>query len=242
MGTLLDLVLSAHGDLERWHSATQIKAHLSVDGAMWGLKGHAGQLVDEQVVLCTREQRISFTPFTAPDRRSIFEPGRVAIETSDGSVIAERTDPRTAFASHTYRTLWDDLHLAYFTGYATWNYLTTPFLFTLPGVEAEETEPWIENGETWRRLRVRFPSGLATHSPEQTFYYGDDGLLRRLDYSAEVVGGVEQAPAAQYVTDHKNFSGFIFPTKRRIYRRNPDNSAQPKPVVISIDILDLEVS
>lgn len=242
MDTLLDVVLSAHGGLERWNRATQIKAHLGVGGVMWGLKGHGGQLDDERVVLRTREQRISFTPFTADDRRSVFEPGRVAVETRDGEVIAERTDPRSAFAGHTSGTPWDELHLAYFTGYATWNYLTTPFLFTLPGVEAEEAEPWTENGETWRRLSVRFPSDLATHSPEQTFYYGEDGLLRRLDYNAEVVGGVEQAPAAQYVTDHKTFSGLVFPTKRRIYRRNPDNSAQPKPVIISIDILDLEVS
>src|SRR3546814_4504928 len=42
---------------------------------------------------------------------------------------------------------WDLLHLAYFCGYAGWNYLTTPFLFTYPGFETEEIEPWEEEGE-----------------------------------------------------------------------------------------------
>ena len=43
-------------------------------------------------------------------------------------------------------TPWDVLQLAYFIGYAMWNYLTTPFLFTYPGVEAREIEPWHEAG------------------------------------------------------------------------------------------------
>ena len=40
---------------------------------------------------------------------------------------------------------WDDLHLAYFSGYAMWNYLNTPFIFALPGFQTEEIEPWDEN-------------------------------------------------------------------------------------------------
>jgi len=37
-----------------------------------------------------------------------------------------------------HRNAWDDLHLAYFSGYAMWNYLTTPFLFAMEGFEVEE--------------------------------------------------------------------------------------------------------
>ena len=30
----------------------------------------------------------------------------------------------------------------------------TPFLFAMDGVATEELQPWRENGETWRRLKV----------------------------------------------------------------------------------------
>ena len=46
--------------------------------------------------------------------------------------------------------------LVYFAGYAMWTYLTTPFLFVMDGVATEELQPWHENGETWRRLKVTF--------------------------------------------------------------------------------------
>jgi hypothetical protein len=35
-----------------------------------------------------------------------------------------------------------------------------------PDVESEELEPWQEAGEGWRRLKVRFPVDIATHSTE----------------------------------------------------------------------------
>ena len=41
-----------------------------------------------------------------------------------------------------------------------WTYLNTPFLLVRPGVESEEVAPWQEAGETWRRLKVRFPSDI----------------------------------------------------------------------------------
>jgi hypothetical protein len=37
-------------------------------------------------------------------------------------------------------------------------FLTAPFYFPLPGVTIEEIDPWEEAGETWRRLKVNFPS------------------------------------------------------------------------------------
>ncbi len=45
-----------------------------------------------------------------------------------------------------------------------WTYLTQPFTFTLPGFETSELGRWEEKGEQWRRLHVRWPSYLATHS------------------------------------------------------------------------------
>ena len=68
----------------------------------------------------------------------------------------------------------------------------------------------------------RVPPSIATHSTEQTFYFGDDGLLRRLDYNVDVNVGVA---IAHYVGEYKTFEGIRVPTQRRVHRRNSDNSA-----------------
>ena len=134
-------------------------------------------------------------------------------------------------------TPWDSLQLAYFAGYAMWTYLTTPFLFAVDGVTTEELEPWHENGEMWRRLKVTFPQSIATHSTVQMFYFGSDGLLRRHDYDAEVLGGT---PAAHYVHEHVEFSGILVPTKRRVLRRGPDGTPTPDPLIVTIDLSSVE--
>jgi hypothetical protein len=128
----------------------------------------------------------------------MFAPERVVIETTAGIVVRERSNPRAAFAGHTMNTPWDLLHRAYFNGYARWTYLTTPFLMATPGFEVAEIAPWQEGAEHWRGLRARFPDRIASHSREQDFYFGDEFLLRRHDYSLEIAGGI---PVAPYVYD-----------------------------------------
>jgi hypothetical protein len=96
-----------------------------------------------------------------------------------------------------------------------------------------ELEPWQEAGETWRRLKVRFPEDIETHSTEQTLYFDQQGLLKRHDYDVDISGGT---PAAHYVSDLKEFSGIVFPTKRRIFPRKPDGHSVPEPLVVSIDL------
>ena len=161
-------MLDAHGGLDRWAGARTITAHLSIGGPIWAANGWAGALTEQTLTVDTRRERSVFTPFTAPDLRSVFEvgPERVTIDTSECEVVQQRTHPRDAFTGF-LRAPWDRLHLAYFIGYANWNYLTTPLLLTYPGVMAHEIQPWHEAGQQWRRLRVTFPETIATHSPEQ---------------------------------------------------------------------------
>jgi hypothetical protein len=101
-----------------------------------------------------------------------------------------------------------------FTSYALWTYLNLPFLYTYPGFVTEEIEPRRENGEEWRRLKATFPETIASHSGVQTTYFGPDGLMRRHDYTVEVLGG---ATGANYSTDYKEFQGIKVPTIRRVY-------------------------
>jgi hypothetical protein len=95
----LSRVLDAHGGLDRWAGARTITAHLSIGGPIWAANGWAGALTEQTLTVDTRRERSVFTPFTAPDLRSVFEvgPERVTIDTSDCEVVQQRTHPRDAF-------------------------------------------------------------------------------------------------------------------------------------------------
>ncbi len=121
------------------------------------------------------------------------DPERVVLQTADGQTIDSRTSPRFAHAGYDLNSPWDALQVGYFLSYGLWNYLTTPFLLTYPGVQTREITPWQENDQTWHRLRATLPPEITTHSAEQIFYFGDDGLLRRLDYTVEADGGQGRA-------------------------------------------------
>jgi len=237
MGNLLETVIEAHGGLERWNQLDAVSVRGVNGGALWALKGHPDVLSDVFVRASLHQERESHHPFGAPDRRSAFTPERVAIETTNGDVVAAlEQQPRASFADHTLETQWTRLQLAYFVGTAMWTYLTQPFTFTLPGFETSELDPWQEDGEEWRRLRVVWPSYLATHSTEQTLYIGGDGLFRRHDYDVEIAGN---NPAAHYLSDYIDVAGIMVPTTHRIYPRAADGQALREPLLVSIDMSEV---
>ncbi|MBB3544604.1 hypothetical protein [Rhizobium sp. BK399] len=233
MTFLLNRIIAAHGGLERWKRFNTVEATIVTGGAFWGMKGLRQDADPREITVSLTEQKASVIPFGAANHRTAFTSGRIAIETTDGKVIAERLDPRTAFGGHGKTTHWDPLHRAYFNGYALWTYLTTPFLLTLPGVVIQEQEPWREENETWHRLRAYFPQHVATHSEAQDFYFGDDLLLRRHDYNVDVAGGFA---ALQRAYDYRETNGIRYPTKRRTFARGADDSAVEEPLMVSIDL------
>jgi hypothetical protein len=239
MNKLAELAINAHGGLRRWREFNRMSAHQLVGGVLWSMKGQDSVITDAHITVELHREWASHTPFGGADRRSVFEPARVAIESLSGGVLDERHDPRNSFNGHTLKSPWDSLQLAYFAGYAMWTYLTTPFLFALPGVESEEIEPWQENGKTWRRLQVIFPNTIATHSRQQTFYFDESGLLQRHDYEVEIAGG---SPAAHYAYDHKIVEGITVPVKHRVFIRRTDNTPLPEPLVVSVDLEDIKFS
>jgi hypothetical protein len=174
MDELLAHMLDAHGGLENWSNVSTLTAKLSLDGPFWAGRGWPDIYAGKSVELDAHREHTVFTPYTAAERSSILdvEPERVAIQTADGEVLERRTDPRSTYPMPFEPTTpWDALQVAYFTSYAVWNYLTSPFLLTYPGVQAQEIEPWDEDGESWRRLQVTFPETIATHNRDQVFYF-----------------------------------------------------------------------
>ncbi len=238
MSELLDLAIAAHGGMQRWEQIQTCTAHLAAYGPLLEMKGATSILGQPGGEFLFRgdahSQRATISPFKTTGRHGVFAPDRTAIETDDGHVIEERANPRAAFAGHTRQTPWDDLDLIYFISYASWNYLTTPFLLARPDVTVDEGKPWQEDGQMWRSLHVVFPDSIATHTKEQVFYFDDRGLLRRIDYAVEIAGSV---PVAHYVDDYRAFDGIMVPTRRRVFLRQPDGHPDRGSLTIAIDVI-----
>jgi len=232
MNDLLAFALQAHGGLERWNRYNKLSAEVSIGGAIWHLKQQAGMLTDKVIEIDTHHERVSITPFGAPQQRSVFVPGRLTRESLDGNVLDARDEPAGAFAGQTLETPWDAFHVAYFASEALWTYLTSPFLYAAPGFACEEIAPWQENGETWRRLQVSFPPHIASHTRTQVTHFGPDGLMRRHDYTVDILGG---APGANYVSDYRDVQGIMMPTRRRIYAYDGAGHKVPQPLLVSLD-------
>jgi hypothetical protein len=238
MNDLLARVVAAHGGLERWNAFTALTSTIVTGGALWAIKGLVQDRDPREMTVTLHEQTASVSPYGRADWRTAFTPDRIAIETTAGAVVSERSNPRASFDGHVLDTPWDPLDRAYFNGYALWTYLTTPFLLAMPGFEVSEIAPWREGSESWRGLRARFPDGIASHSTEQDFYFGEDCLLRRHDYHVDVAGGF---PAAQYVYEMIEVEGLRFPTKRRAYMRGTDLQALRHRVMVAIDLSDFRL-
>jgi hypothetical protein len=232
MNDLLAFAIEAHGGLDRWNAFTNLRAEVSIGGAIWDLKRQPGQLRDKVFEIDTHVEHLTITPFSAPDKRSVFVPDRLVLETLDGVAIETRDDPEAAFAGQAFDTPWDKFHVAYFASEAVWTYLTLPFLYTYPGFESVEIEPWHEDGEHWRRLQVTFPDYIASHTKTQITHFGPDGLMRRHDYTVDILGG---NPGANYSTNYREFQGIMMPTTRRIYAYDEAREKVPAPLLVSLD-------
>ncbi|MEU1198779.1 hypothetical protein ABZ446_21450 [Streptomyces sp. NPDC005813] len=225
MNDLLEHAISAHGGRERWSQIGGLQVEATLHGSFWAVRGFSDKPFKETVTIGTRRELIRFSPWGKPEYDFMLRAEDDVVElraAAEDNVLETQSGIRSTYKGYDLTSPWNQLQVGYFIGYAMWNYLTTPFLLDYPGVSSREGEPWSENGEVWRRLNVEFPSSIATHTAEQTFYFGDDGLLRRLDYNVDV--NVDVA-VAHYVSDYRTFEGIQVPTRRRVHRRNSDNSA-----------------
>jgi hypothetical protein len=90
---LLELAIEAHGGRARWREVTRITATVSSGGVLWASRGHPGAFDDVTVTIDAHAQSCSMARLTGPDRRGVFNPDRVAIETASGQLL-EAHPPR----------------------------------------------------------------------------------------------------------------------------------------------------
>jgi hypothetical protein len=238
MNDLLHLAVEAHGGLPRWNQVTSLKMEGSITGAIWYVKGKPDYLKDVVMTVDAKTERV-VTEFPGQDKRSIFEPDRIVIEKLDGARLDAGDDPEQSFAGQQRDTAWDDIHVAFFSGEALWTYLTTPFLYTYPGFATEEIASIQVEDETWRRLKITFPDYVKSHTREQISCFGPDGLLRRHDYTVDILGG---ATGLNYASDYREVSGIVVPTIRRIYAWEDDYQLVKEPLLVAIDMREVTLT
>jgi hypothetical protein len=232
MNELLKLAVEAHGGLDRWNKVKAMKVAASITGAIWYVKGKGDFLKNVVLTAETRDERL-IVDFPGQNKRAIFEPDRIVIETEDGTLLEARDNPEESFAGQQRETPWDDIHVTYFAGEALWTYLNTPFLYTRQGFETDEIASIQVESETWRRLKVTFPDNVKSHTREQVSCFGPDGLLRRHDYTVDILGG---ATGLNYASEYRDVDGIMVPTKRRVYAYEGDYQLLKEPLLVAIDM------
>jgi hypothetical protein len=241
MEGLLTKVIDAHGGLKRWNELNKVQVTIIAGGKLLEIQGSKLSPAPREMTVWLHEQHASVNPYRVQGHLSDVKPNRVAIETEAGEVIEERIGTVAELHHHmTLEPTWDPLDHANFNGYAMWNYMVTPFFMTMPGVEAVEIEPWQENPtEQWRVLRIIFPETMAGHSKIQDFYFGEDFLMRRLDYNIDFAGTFD---VAHMVHDVVEVQGIKIPTKRRAYKKGPDGRPIMNELMIWIDESNIRYS
>ena len=209
-----------------------MKANVSIGGALWDQKQLPGLFKNARIELKLAYQEI-VTHLVDVEEKIVFTPHEVSLESELGRTLDACNDPRSRFSAN---CKWDKLHAGYFCSYALWGYVTTPFLYTYAGFEAQEIEPWYENGERWRVLQVTFPDEYAAHTRTQYSYFGEDGLLRRHLYTVDVLGG---AQGANYASEYHAVDGVIMPTQRRVFAYDDARQKVPESVLVSIDLSEI---
>lgn len=75
---------------------------------------------------------------------------------------------------------------------------------------------------------------MSTHPSSTPEERKDAGLLRRIDYSVDVLGG---GPAVHYPAEYREFDGVMVPTRRRVRVRHPDGSPAGDSISIAVAVL-----
>jgi hypothetical protein len=232
---LLQEVIDAAGGLNRWRRLDRFTAHLSINGGLLESKGK-GRLVRDVVVEgSTYEPSLCVTGFTAPNRRALFRPERVAIERADGALLAERLDPLSAFAGHTGETPWDDLHLAYYCGCLIWPCLVFPFRLAEPDIEIFELPPEEKNGKERRRLKMELPAPFPALAREQVIHFDRGTLPDRVEHSATFANGKR---LLEELSAHQKFSGIVLSTLRQGWFASEGKTARTRHADVEVEIFD----
>lgn len=217
MNNLLNSVIHAHGGNARWSQFSDLITDIDVRGRLCEQQGWRGMVPESRLLVSLREQRtIVLLPYG--QGRLVLEPDLLLHLDSAGSSVEVVVNPRDSISYALPGFKWNLLHTAYFMSHVIRHSVTAPFLYAFPGFTTEEVEPWNEDQENWRVLKVTFPPSIEVPSRIQYAYYGPDGMLRRVRNSVALLGGVD---LVEYVTSYGEIDGIRIPLARDVYACDP---------------------
>jgi hypothetical protein len=77
------------------------------------------------------------------------------------------------------------------------------------------------------------PGRRPQPQPGQRFYFSSDGLLRRHDYTVDVWA---DTPAAHFIFDYVDVNGLKYPSRRSVFRINPDGTLDRDFNAVTIEL------
>ncbi|NIP29644.1 MAG: hypothetical protein GTN99_02075, partial [Candidatus Dadabacteria bacterium] len=145
---LLDKVIDAHGGMDAWNKIEEINVTARTGGLLPLSKLKYSSLSKINFTVYPKKIQTVFNDFPELGSKGVFDNGSVYIENGAGEIEEERENPREHFKKITKKLYWDYLDTIYFTGYASWNYLSTPFLFKVYDFDISVGSSMEEEGET----------------------------------------------------------------------------------------------
>ncbi len=220
--------VDAYGGAKVWLNARTLEVEVSAKGLAFTLKRRP--FFQRAVMLMDVDRPFArFTPIGKdPGITGVLDGPDVRLEDKSGNVVQERKNARSFFPFGRRLFFWDDLDMAYFANYASWNYFTLPRLLLNESIQWIEKEPGL--------LEANFPPSIPSHSPRQTFRFDrTTGLLIQHNYAAEVISKL--ANAANVVKTHETSpDGLVFPSHRVVTPQSFSGAPLKGPVLIDLEI------
>jgi hypothetical protein len=219
--------IEAYGGAGLWQNSKYLEAVVSAKGLAFTLKRRPF-FKQAKIVMEINRPYSRLTPI-GKDKNitGILDGNDVRLEDKDGKVVAERKNARKYFPFGRRLFYWDDMDMAYFANYASWNYFTFPNLLMNDNIIWNEKEPGI--------LEAIFPESIPTHSKIHKFHIDmTSGRLIQHDYSADIISKL--AKVVNLVIEHSEENGLLFPSSRLVTPRSGKGKALKKPVMIDIKV------
>src|SRR5262245_48477874 len=235
-GALLARAVARHGGRDAWEALRCVTlAPKNLSGLLPSLKGVGRTFpLPPRVDIYPHEYRAVFHDYPAPGQHGVFAAGAVQLVDAGGRVVAADADPRARFRGPRKWRRWSPADALYFFGYALTHYHGLPF--TLADGRPLALCRARSDGRALTGVDVELPAALHTHSRRQTFYFDDEGLLRRHDYVAEIVGW--WARGAHLWRDFVTAHGIPIPRERHVVARLGRTTTPFVALHADLDVVD----
>ena len=216
-GALLERAVARHGGWAAWEALRSVTVGLrALSGMVPAMKGVGRTFpVPPRIDVFPHESRAVFHDYPSAGQRGVFSAGAVQLINAGGVVVTSGADHRRSFRGLGKWRRWSPTDALYFFGYALTHYHGLPF--TLADARPLRLRSVRSDGRRLMGVDVELPADLHTHSRRQSFYFDDEGLLRRHDYVANIVGWM--ARGAHLWRDFVTAHGIETPRQRHVVAR-----------------------